>query len=298
MVSHLCVDEARDKRCCVASGDLERLSQPRSVTVARPTTVRVGEAHERSVETDVVCLLARRLLRAASNPFHQPQPTSAALSAQRHQQAFPALAGSNSGGGGWGVAPPERDGRGGSAPPKAPRVILMSATLNEQLLGRYFGVPKAAQLDVGVRRHPLTVRHIEDLDALAHALGAPLPPRLRHSTHELARVASASQAHAHAAAAAAAAADAPLGVSATPSDAAVPPAVTPLQLPLAAWLVRLLAARAGARAVLVFVSGLADIWELAEMFEDLAPTPAGAPADDGSVATRLRCVVRRATPSA
>ena len=132
----------------------------------------------------------------------------------------------------------------------APRVVLLSATLDAALLRRYFGAD--APLDIPGRRHDLARVCVEDLGTDRDPLlaGAWLPPRVARCRDDLAR-------------------------RTRELDAAgiVPRVVNAQQLELAVWLARALTAGAdggfAARAVLIFVAGLSDIGAVADKFEAL-----------------------------
>ena len=132
----------------------------------------------------------------------------------------------------------------------APRVVLLSATLDAALLRRYFGA--AAPLDIPGRRHDLARVCVEDLGTDRDPLlaGAWLPPRVARCRDDLAR-----------------------RTRELDAGGVVPRVVNAQQLELAVWLARALAAGTdggfAARAVLIFVAGLSDIGAVADKFEAL-----------------------------
>ena len=114
----------------------------------------------------------------------------------------------------------------------APRVVLLSATLDAALLRRYFGAD--APLDIPGRRHDLARVCVEDLGTDRDPLlaGAWLPPRVARCRDDLAR-----------------------RTRELDAGGVVPRVVNAQQLELAVWLARALAAGTdggfAARAVLI-----------------------------------------------
>ena len=196
-MGHGIIDEKADTKITfVTTGYIVRLLANYPDAFATHSHLIIDEVHERSVDGDVLCLLARRLL--------QINPTI--------------------------------------------RLILMSATVHTILYkdyftgrGEYYGDMEV--LSVGVRRFPVNIHYIEDIDC-----NPAIPSALKKlSCKKIGELTS--------------------GRTKGRGDEQVPQAMAKEQYAVAYTLIRTLG-KLGT-GVLVFVSGLNDITEIMEKFEGL-----------------------------
>lgn len=131
------------------------------------------------------------------------------------------------------------------------RVILLSATLDSNLLANYFQAYDPPLVDIPGRRFNLERFYLEDIGANDVLGGAWMPPNVARSRDEINRI-----------------------TTRIDPEATVPRAVVSAQLDLMEWLVRALAAGTAtgfcARAVMIFVAGWSDVANVAERFEKLS----------------------------
>ena len=196
----------------------------------------LDECHERSIEADVLCLLARRLLA------RYPRLTVVLMSATVHTELYrsyfaegipPEL-----------VAPPLHVG--GSRFPievrRLPAIPCIGSSRAPSCVRYHPRHPRVCTL----ARRRAQVRYLDAIERL------PLPERLHRSAGALATKI-----------------DRLAALPAAEVRASHSAGIASAQLELAVWVVRLAAAAAEGAAVLVFVAGLAEIEELAEQLAHL-----------------------------